>query len=415
MGRGLFLNKAMKILDQTKVMSAWQFTIFRIVFGLFLAIHFAMLVPYAGELFGVNGLIANPDLNPTAGLFPTPFALSMSEGLCSILMGGLAVCSLLFAGGIGRPWTAVLLWFGWSALFHRNNLIANPSIPYVGLLLLLCAIVPKGEPLSSGGSRDDWSMPRWVWRTAWTLLAVGYTFSGWTKLSSPSWVDGSAMRYLLENPLARDSWMRDVMLWLPAWVLMGMTWLTLLAELLFLPLAMWRKSRPWIWLLLVAMHFGIIAVVDFADLSLGMLMIHLFTFDPDWLPARKKGPVVLAFDGDCLMCSGFIRFLAGEDREKQIRFTTLQGERGRALEERSGLVKLSSLVVEVDERVLVKSAGVLELMKSLGGVWRLLAIPARLMPGFVRDGLYDFVAKRRNRTGGSCDLPSPAVIERMLE
>ena len=405
----------MKILEQSKSMSGWQFTVFRIVFGLYLAVHFLTLMPYAGELFGASGLIADAGMNPTAGLFPTPFAWALSDGLSVFLIGGLAVCSLLFAGGLGRPWTAVVLWFGWSALFHRNNLIANPSIPYVGLLLMLCALVPKGEPLSRGGTREAWSMPRWVWRCAWVLMAVGYTFSGWTKLSSPSWVDGSAMRFLLENPLARDAWMRDLMVMLPDSLLMGMTWLTLLAELLFLPLAIWGRSRPWIWLLLVGMHLGIIAVVDFADLSLGMLMIHLFTFDPDWLPSRKEGKVVLAFDGDCLMCSGFIRFLADEDRGEVLRFTTLQGEPGRRLEGRSGVEPMSSMIVSSGDQVFAKSSAVIELLDVLGGMWRVLSWGGRTVPGIFRDRLYNLIAERRTRAPDTCGLPSEGVRARMLD
>ena len=37
----------------------------------------------------------------------------------------------------------------------------------------------------------------------------------------------------------------------------------------------------------MVMHVGIVLMVDFADLTLGMVMIHLFTFDPDWLAPRR--------------------------------------------------------------------------------------------------------------------------------
>jgi hypothetical protein len=114
-------------------------------------------------------------------------------------------------------------------------------------------------------------------------------------MDSASWVDGSAMAYLLENPLARPGFFRDVMLWLPDWILMGLTWFTLVAEVVYLPLALWKRSRFWIWLVLVGMHFGIIGVVDFADLSLGMLMVHLFVMEPMWLERLRnfRRPVVV--------------------------------------------------------------------------------------------------------------------------
>ena len=41
-------------------------------------------------------------------------------------------------------------------------------------------------------------------------MAVGYTFSGVTKLPSPSWRDGTALARILDNPLARPGPLRDL-------------------------------------------------------------------------------------------------------------------------------------------------------------------------------------------------------------
>ena len=265
------------------LMSSKQFSLFRIIFGMYLTIHFLMLAPYAGELFSSSGIMANAALNPAPGLFPNPLNLDIPVWQVRGFVLALSVLSLIFTIGLLRPLVSILLWFGWTALFHRNQLIANPSLAYIGLLLALCALVPSGEEWSFSKKNPDWAMPIWVFRTAWILLAAGYTFSGIMKLSSPSWVDGSAMAYLMENPLARPGILREAMMGLPREVLSLLTWFTLGAELLYLPLACWKKSRPWIWLVMVVLHIGIIFVVDFADLSLGMLMAHAFTFDRKWL------------------------------------------------------------------------------------------------------------------------------------
>lgn len=390
-----------------KRMSPWQFTLFRIVFGSYLAVHFLHLAPWAGELFGKDGVMPDPALNPAHGLFPNPLDLPLSGGVLTAITVGLAVVSLLFAAGQWRRTAAVVLWFGWTALFHRNNLIANPSLPYVGLLLVLSLLVPAGEPWSRGPRNADWAMPAWVFRSAWILMAAGYTFSGITKLPSESWTDGSAMQFLLENPLARPGWIRDLILALPDGVLRLMTWGTLAAELLFLPLALWSRSRPWIWLTLVGMHLGILAVVDFADLSLGMLMLHLFTFDPAWLRPRGEKPVIVRFDGECLMCSRSIRFIADEDRGGLVRFKALES---------AG--EPETMLVETGGRVLDRSDAVLAILDALGGHWRALALAGRLLPRPLRDALYRFVAKRRYRwfgKGDACALPSEALRERMVE
>lgn len=397
-------------------MSSWQFSLFRIIFGSYLAIHFAMLIPYADELFGANGLIGDPKLNLTSGLFPNPLNLPLPPPVLPWIIGSLTALSIAFAAGWFRPAVSICLWFGWTALFHRNNLIGNPSVPYIGLLLLLCALVPRGEPLAFAKRDADWAMPKWVFRCAWILLAAGYSFSGYTKMFSPSWVDGSAMAFLLDNPLARPGPIRDLMLSLPSVFLKELTWFTLIAELAFLPLALWSKSRPWIWLSMVALHLGIIVVVDFADLSFGMLMIHLFTFDPAWLPAGAKKRVVLAYDGECLMCSGFIRFLAAEDHRQLLRFVTLQSKAGEKLRNRAAETYLGSMVVEKDDELFSKSDAFLVLLSALGGHWRFLAMTASIIPKPLRDRVYLFVAKRRYRWFGkqnACGLPSSEVIDRL--
>jgi hypothetical protein len=40
---------------------------------------------------------------------------------------------------------------------------------------------------------------------------------------------------------------------------------------------------------MLALHLGLLFVIDFADLSLGMVLLHLFTFDPEWLSPLSLG------------------------------------------------------------------------------------------------------------------------------
>ncbi len=398
-----------------KPMSPWQFTLFRILFGLYLAFHFAELTPYAVELFSSSGLLKDPSLNLTAGLFPNPLALDLPGWLVTGSVAVLAGCALLFTVGWKRNWMAILLWFGWTALFHRNNLISNPSIPYVGLLLLLSLLVPGGEPLSFGSRNNSWAMPKWVFRTAWILLAAGYTFSGFTKLFSPSWIDGTAISYLLQNPLARPGLARDLMIAMPGPLLKALTWGTLAAELTFAPLALWRTARPWLWLALVSMHFGIVLVVNFTDLTVGMLMIHAFTFDPEWLRA-KDGLRVMAYDGDCLMCSKAVRFFAREDRQNLIRFTALQSEHGQRLGAQSGNREAQTMLVEWNQRIFARSDAALVLLEALGDIWAMAAYIGWLVPRALRDKVYNFIAQRRHQwfRNDSCTLVPVEVTSRLL-
>jgi hypothetical protein len=263
--------------------SGLQFAWFRIVFGGYLAIHFAQLVPYAPELFSNAGVLPDPSASPLYGIFPNALAHWNTPQFATTFLLGLTILSILFAMGIARHAVAALLWYGWACLFNRNVLISNPSIPYVGLLLVLVLLVPAREPFRVGvrETRSDFYVPAAVFWTAWILMATGYTFSGFAKLQSPSWIDGSALSHILQSPLARDNPVTAFVVGLPSF-LHWTTWGVLALEVLFVPLAAWPRTRAFAWSSMVAMHVAIVALIDFADLSAGMLVLHLFTMDGRW-------------------------------------------------------------------------------------------------------------------------------------
>jgi len=268
------------LLDRTVPFGPVAFGLCRIALGVYLAVHFLHLLPYAGELFGHRGLLPDPGQNLIPLLIPNPLASSLAwMPSAVILLGALSGIGLAF--GRLRPLFALSGWLVWAWVFGRNNLIINPGIPYVGLLLLVCAILPAGEAFVPGRTRNrDWRMPALVWWMMWLLLAVGYTFSGYCKLASPSWIDGSALLDVMQNPLARDGLPRDLFLSLPTAVQRLATWGALGLELAFLPLALIPRTRRFVWAAMLLMHLGIMTMIHFADLSLGMVLIHLFTLPP---------------------------------------------------------------------------------------------------------------------------------------
>lgn len=413
-------------LHSLKPISGYQFAVFRIALGLYLAVHFSELAPYAAELFSREGVIGDASRNPTYGILPNPLERWDSPGFTTSFVVALAVLSLVFALGYRRRLVAVVLWYGSACLFNRNNLISNPSLAYVGLLLLLCAVVPAGEPLVPfRRKREDWFFPAWAFRTAWILLAVGYTASGLDKLLfSPSWRDGSALTHVLELPLARPGFFRELVLGFPFWIRALMSWGALGLEVSFLPLSMFRRIRPWIWLAMIGMHAGIVLFVAFAELSIGMLLVHAFTFDPEWLnPARDEEKRLVLFDGVCVLCDSSMRFLVEEDRGEVLSFAPLQGVTAREILARHPEADGSlSTVLYVrafgrdGERLYDRSEAAFRLLDDVGGFWRVVSW-FRFLPVFVRDGLYRWVATNRYRWFGrldECRLPAAGDEKRFL-
>jgi predicted DCC family thiol-disulfide oxidoreductase YuxK len=384
-----------------------QYSLFRVVFGVYLCVHFLNLVAWGPELFSNQGMIPQASASPLAHAFPNVLTWHDSPGFVrALLLLAAAACVFLSAGRYDRA-AAVFLWYVWACLLGRNPLISNPGIPYVGWLLLAHAFLPPAPfgSLAARGRPDPgagWRMPPALFAVAWILMAVGYSYSGYTKLVSPSWVDGTALARVLDNPLARPGVLREAVLALPDGLLKVGTWMALGLELLFAPLALVRRLRPWIWAAGLGMHLGLIALIDFADLSLGMVMLHLFTADPAWVPPlAARARETLFYDGQCGLCHGAVRFLLAEDRAPggQLQYAPLGGDAFRsALPEgtRAGLP--DSLVLLADDgRVLVRSVAVLHIARRLGGFWRVAATLLRPLPGSWLDKGYDLVARNRSR------------------
>ena len=131
----------------------------------------------------------------------------------------------------------------------------------------------------------------------------------------------------------------------------------------------------------------------------------------------ESGIIIVAFDGDCLMCSRSIRFLAEHDPKKRFRFVKLQSPRGQQMEERAGTGMLNTALVEADGEVFSRSNAILRAMRELGGGWRLLSMLGRCIPPSLRDWAYNFIATRRHKwfgKGDACAMPSEALRERLM-
>jgi predicted DCC family thiol-disulfide oxidoreductase YuxK len=300
---------------------------------------------------------------------------------------------------------AIVMWYVLACTFGRNPLIGNPSLPYVGWLLLAHVFLPAapyGSVAAVGrvDPRGAWRMPHGIFAAAWIAMSVGYTYSGYTKLVSPSWIDGTAMARVLANPLARPTFIRDAMLALPPEILVAATWSALLLELLFAPLALVRRVRPWIWLAMLGMHLGLMVVIDFADLSFGMVLLHVFTFDPGWIaarfPARRDR---ILYDGSCGLCHHAVRFVLAEDRQEAFVFAPLPEQAPQ-----------TSVIVETAEgQRLERSAAVRYGLARLGGIWRLLAIASGALPRALLDKAYDAVARVRRALFRQPDEACPVL------
>jgi predicted DCC family thiol-disulfide oxidoreductase YuxK len=129
-------------------------------------------------------------------------------------------------------------------------------------------------------------------------------------------------------------------------------------------------------------------------------------------------PVIIAYDGECMMCSRGIRFLAEKDRRHRLRFVPLQSPLGQAMEKQAREGSLSTVIVKKRGQVFTYSDGILHILRTLGGRWLVPGVLGMVVPRWLRDKLYRYIAQHRYRWFGKadvCSLPSEAIRERLID
>jgi len=142
-------------------------------------------------------------------------------------------------------------------------------------------------------------------------------------------------------------------------------------------------------------------------------------FDPDpHVTALIQGADIVVFDGVCVLCSGFLKFMLRHDRNQRFNFVTAQSDLGEALYAHLGLksTDYDTNVVIVSGHIYTKLDAFAAAMGALGGVWRIAQI-VRILPRPVADWLYDRIARNRYAIFGkteSCLVPTPDIQDRFL-
>ena len=127
-------------------------------------------------------------------------------------------------------------------------------------------------------------------------------------------------------------------------------------------------------------------------------------------------PPVVLFDGVCKLCNGSVNFIVERDPKGRLKLASLQSNYGRAVLKEHGKNPdaMDSMMLLEGQRLTVKSTAVIRILKYLGGAWPLCMI-ALIVPRFIRDFIYDIIAKNRYKWFGkydTCRLPDPELEDR---
>ncbi|WP_298327991.1 thiol-disulfide oxidoreductase DCC family protein [uncultured Dokdonia sp.] len=128
---------------------------------------------------------------------------------------------------------------------------------------------------------------------------------------------------------------------------------------------------------------------------------------------------IILFDGVCNLCNGAITFIIKRDKDDVFRYAPLQSDVGKnlAAKHKIDLDKVDSIILVTDQSAVAKSTAALRIAKHLSGGWPLLAV-FLFLPRFLRNAVYDFIARNRYKWFGkkdACMIPTPELKSKFLD
>ena len=132
----------------------------------------------------------------------------------------------------------------------------------------------------------------------------------------------------------------------------------------------------------------------------------------------KTEKKIILFDGVCNLCNNSVTFVIQRDKKDLFRFAALQEPAGQLLIEKHqiDISKTDSIILIDGDKAYVKSTAALKVARHLGGAYPLL-YGFMIVPNFIRNWVYDYVAKNRYKWYGkkdSCMIPTPELKSKFL-
>ena len=126
--------------------------------------------------------------------------------------------------------------------------------------------------------------------------------------------------------------------------------------------------------------------------------------------------MIVFFDGVCNLCQRSVRYLIKHDKKRILKFASLQGNYAKKNLGNRELQSMQSILFFDGNSLSKKSTAILKLSRFLGSYHKVLLF-GYILPRFLRDGIYDIIAKNRYTWFGKqkqCMLPLKDLEKRFL-
>ncbi len=127
---------------------------------------------------------------------------------------------------------------------------------------------------------------------------------------------------------------------------------------------------------------------------------------------------IILFDGVCNLCNTAVNFVIKRDQKNSIQFAPLQSETAHTLLEKHDMPSedMKSFIFIEKGKLYSLSTAALKVCRYLNGAWSLL-YGFMIIPSFIRDAIYKWIAKNRYKWFGKkdeCMIPTPELRAKFL-
>ena len=134
----------------------------------------------------------------------------------------------------------------------------------------------------------------------------------------------------------------------------------------------------------------------------------------------NQNKFIILFDGVCNLCNTSVNFIIKKDKKNKFMFTSLQSDVAKKLllqfNSKINDNNLDSIVLIKQNKIYYKSTAALIIGKELKFPYN-LSFLFIIIPKFIRDFIYDVIAKNRYKWFGkkdTCIIPSEDELNRFL-
>jgi predicted DCC family thiol-disulfide oxidoreductase YuxK len=127
---------------------------------------------------------------------------------------------------------------------------------------------------------------------------------------------------------------------------------------------------------------------------------------------------VILFDGYCNLCNSQVNSILRFDSKKFFYFSNLDSSFSKKVIKENKVESLegNTIILYHNNKIIIKSNAAIKIAYLLGGFFKIFII-FKILPNFIRDGIYDVISRNRYRWFGksdSCYIPKKEILDRFI-